>query len=83
MFKDNFFEYRLIFQWDSTHWTVISGSDTAQGIITYINSNLAEMQEAIDDEDAQFFINKYINGDCVSEWYGSPEDLLSFMEEEV
>ena len=78
-------EYRVAFQWDSTHWTVISGSDTAQGIITYINSNIAEMQEAIDDaEDNSFCIKKYNNlGDCVSEWYGSPEYLLSFMEEEV
>lgn len=77
-------EYRLIFNYDGNHWTAITGSDTAQDIITYINSNLAEMQEAIDDaEDNSFCIKKYNHdGDCIGEWYGSPEELLGFMQEE-
>ena len=77
-------EYRLIYKWDATHWTAVTGSDNAQDIVKYINNNLAEMQDSLDlDEDAEFHIKKYTNGDCVSEWYGTPEELLSFLYEEA
>ena len=77
-------EYRLIYKWGATHCKAITGSDNAQGIVKYINNNLAEMQDYLDlDEDAEFRIKKYVNGDFVSEWYGTPEDLLGFMQEEA
>lgn len=74
-------EYRIIFNYDGGHWTAITGSDKPEDIIKYINSNIAEMQEAIDDaEDNSFCIKKYNNGDLVGEWYGSPEELLEVMK---
>lgn len=69
-------EYRLIHHWDAEHWTCITSGDSPPDIDTYINNNLAEMQEAMEvSEDAYFSIEYYYGGTLVKAWHGTPDDI--------
>ena len=69
-------EYRLIYHWDAEHWTCITSGDIPPDIDTYINNNLAEMQEAMEvSEDAYFSIEYYYGSTLVHKWAGTPEDI--------
>lgn len=74
-------EYRVIFHW-GTHWTCIFMGETPVDIYHYIQTNLAEMQDAVDDDtENDFSIEMYSYGDLEHTWQGTPEDLFKAFKE--
>lgn len=75
-------EYRLLYHWDAEHWTCITTGDIPVDIYKYIESNLAEMQEAMEvSEDAYFSIEHYCYDAPMKIWHGTPEELLAIIKE--
>ena len=74
-------EYKLSFNW-SRHWTALSMTEDLDDLRKYIQDNLPEMEEAMEeDEDNSFSIDKYDDGIVCDSWRGSPQDLLDIIDE--
>ena len=72
-------EYRLMYHWDSEHWTAISVG-TREDICKYIDTNLAEMREAIEDnDDAYYSIAHYHNNTPMDVWHGTLDELYAYL----
>lgn len=74
-------EYKLIFHWGNSHWTAITFQYSMEGIVKYINANLPEMEEAMEeDENNSFSVEKRVDDMVVSTWVGTPRELLDCFE---
>lgn len=79
---DTDFEYRIVYQWDRDHWTCIFVGDIPTDIYHYLSSNLAEMQDAMEDsEDAYFSVEHRYGNELLQVWQGTPEELLKAFKE--
>lgn len=74
------FEYRLIYCWDTVHWTCIAASDIPVDICEYFKKNLAEMQEAMEvSEDAHYIIEYHYGATLVKAWHGTPDEMANII----
>ena len=74
-------EYRLIYNYNGNHWTLINKSSNPEGVIEYINNNIAELEDAYDEEAPNYFsVLLYVDGVHKASWEGDPYDLIYFME---
>lgn len=73
-------EYRVIFHYNSTHWTAIHASDTREGVCKYIDNNSEEMWDALEcGEDDYFSVVYYYNNAVKNVWYGTPDELYAYL----
>jgi hypothetical protein len=81
MFEDRAFEYRTRYHW-GTHWTAINFSDTPVEVYQYLKENLAEMQDAMEEDPENYFsVEFYTYGDLEHTWEGTPEELMKAFKE--
>ena len=83
MFKDNFFEYRLIYRWDAEHWTCIASGDIPPDIHQYVKKHIEEMQDAAaqtfeEEGIAECYALEYYYGSTLArKWVGTPDCILA------
>lgn len=74
-------EYRLIYQWDTDHWTRICDGNI-KDIYRFICLNKADMEDALEEnEDALYTIEYCKDNAPVAKWEGTPTELLDIILE--
>lgn len=74
-------EYRLIYSWDTVHWTCICAGDMPVDIDQYINKHLEDMRDAaaqtLEEEGIAecFAIEYYYGKSLVRKWEGTPDRI--------
>lgn len=78
-------EYRVIFHWDSEHWTTIHVSNTRGSVCKYIEDNIEEMRDSLAQtieecgEDNYFSVVHYYNNAVMHVWHGTPDELYAYL----
>lgn len=75
-------KFRMYYYFNGNHWTLIKQSDKPEDIITYIQDNLSELEDAFDEDAPNYFKIGIFNSDneCRQFFQGDPQELLAVME---
>lgn len=80
-------EYRLIYRWDSEHWTRIATGDIPVDIDQYVDKHIEEMRDAaaqtLEEEGIAecYALEYYYDNILVRKWEGTPDDIAKVIRE--
>lgn len=74
-------EYRLIYQWDYHHWTLLYKTNNVKDIHQYIKQREEEMYDVYDESIPRYFEFLYdVDGETKVWRQGAPDELLESIE---
>ena len=69
-------EYRVVYQYNKDHWTVIRRFHNIEELLAYILANKIELAEAIEQPDQCLYITQHCMGYHIASWRGDNISML-------